>query len=108
MTIIITCHLVDFAVTANQTVKVKVKNRKVKQIVGSCQKMFMARGGDDDTNCNLCTWNSTQSLDKKQTLGKLEFRRRLETTQTTILSKSARMPKRVLVARGNLQSLKLL
>ena len=60
--------------------------------------------GDGDTNCNWCTRNNSQSLEKG--LDDLEIRGRVETIQTTELLRSVRILRRVLETWGDLMTFK--
>ena len=57
-----TCHLVDFAVSADHNMK--IKKRKDEQILGSCQRAEKAvdHKGKSDTNSCWYAWNGPQSL----------------------------------------------
>ena len=99
-----TCHLVDFAVSADHTERIKEREKIDKYLDQTKElKNTMEHNGDDDTNCNLYSWNRPQSLAVNQ---ELEIWGRIETIQTTALLRSARIFRRVLKTCGDLQSCK--
>ena len=57
--------------------------------------------GVSDTNCNWCTWNNLQSIDKETKRGRNQM-----TIQITALLRLARILRRVLETWGDLLSLK--
>ena len=65
----------------------------------------MEHEGDGDTNCNWCTLNNPQRLDKGN--GNLKIRGQVETIQTTALLRSAKVLRRVPKIQGDSNSCKI-
>ena len=56
-----TYRIANFAVSADHKVKLKESEKKGNYVdLAREQKKTMEREGDDDTNCNWCTWNTAQ------------------------------------------------
>ena len=54
-----TCKIVDFAVPADQRIKLKEFEKKDKYLdLARELKKTMEQAGDNYTNCNWCVWNS--------------------------------------------------
>ena len=99
-------HLVDFAVSVDH--RMNMKEREKKQVFCCCKRAEKTAEpeSDCDTNYSWRTNNCFQRHGKK--LKKLETKGRIETIRTTALQKSAKILRRILVARGKLLSLRLL
>ena len=69
--------------------KRKQKDRKYLHLARKLEKT-VEHEGNGDTNCIWCTWNSLGKKDLKERLEESEIRGRIETIQTTALSRSTR------------------
>ena len=81
------CLIVDFAVPADLRVKLKEREKRGKYQDLAREVKNMEHESDCDNNCNRCAWNNHQ---------KIEIRRHVETIETTVLLRSARILRRVL------------
>ena len=97
-----TCRIVDFAVSADQRIKLK-EGKKIDKYLDLARELRkLEREGDGDINRNRCARYSHQKIKR---LEDLEIRGRVVTIQTTELLRSARIL-RVLETWGDLLSLK--
>ena len=99
-----TCQIVDFAVSADQRVKIKDKYRD-KYLDLERELKTIEYEKHDNTNCNRRFWNGPQKFGKG--LEELEIRGGIETIQTTAVLTSARILRRVLDTWKGLPSFKL-
>ena len=97
-----TCKIVDFAVLADQRIKLKECEKKV---IARELKKTMEHEGDNYTNCNWYVWNNNKRITKGT--GGLGSWRTSGNLETTTLLRTPRILRRVLETWGNLLSLKL-
>ena len=58
-------RIVDLAIPADHRVKLKESEKRDKYLDLAIElKKTMEHEGDSDTNCNWCTWNNPQRIDK--------------------------------------------
>ena len=97
-------NLLDFAVPADQRVKLKeFKKRDNYQDLAGEVKKPTEHGDDSDATCNLCTWNNPQKTVKET--GRLGNKRTSRDHSDDRLLRSARILRRVLETWGDLLSL---
>ena len=60
-----TCLIVNFTVLADQRVKIKESEKRDEYLDLARELKNMGHKSDGDANCNWCTWNNRQRIDKE-------------------------------------------
>ena len=101
-----TCQLVDFAVTAKHSGKIK-ENEKIGKYVDFARELKKLWNIQKTVIPVVIGVLVTIPKNLEKILEKLEIRGRIETIQTTALLRSARIPRRIPETQGHLLSPRL-